>query len=206
MRSTTQSKDSPAEGFTLPIVLHTGPGTEIDDDRLLELSSLNSDLRLERDEKGDLIVMPPTGGETGNKNVEITGQLWAWSRSDGTGMSFDSSTGFRLPNGAVRAPDASWVRRERFESLTGEQRRKFPPLCPEFVIELRSPTDRLEVVREKMDEYVENGAKLGWLIDPLEQRAHIYRSGEPVEVMERPEKLSGDPMLKSFELDLRGVW
>ena len=136
----------------------------------------------------------------------LSGQVWAWSERDGTGAAFDSNGGFVLPNGAMRAPDAAWVRRERLAELTAEQKRKFLPLCPDFVVELRSPTDPLAKIQTKMQEYLENGARLGWLIDPEERKVHVYRPGEPVRILENHEKVSGDPVLSGFFLDLRRIW
>jgi Uma2 family endonuclease len=175
-------------------------------DQLLELSSLDRDLRLELTAKGELVVMPPTGAETGERNLELAAQLWAWAKRDGTGMAFDSSTGFTLPNGAVRSPDVSWVPRSRLEALTAKQRKKFAPLCPDFVIELRSPGDSLRVVQEKMQEYMENGARLGWLIDPEHNRVYVYRADSPVQQLENPQTISGEPVLPGFVLDLREIW
>jgi Uma2 family endonuclease len=170
------------------------------------LSSINRDLRLELTAEGELIVMPPTGTETGAQDAELTMQLRLWAKQDGTGTAFGFSTGFTLPNGAIRSPDASWVERSRLEALTAEQRRKFASLCPDFVVELRSPSDSLRVAREKMREYMENGARLGWLIDPSSRRVYVYRPETPVQELEAQEKISGDPVLPGFVLDLREVW
>ena len=125
-----------------------------------------------------------------------------WAKKDGTGISFDSSTGFRLPNGAIRSPDASWVKPERWQTLTLEQRRGFAPLCPDFVLELRSATDQLSALQAKMQEYIDNGARLGWLIDPSERRVYIYRPGLPMEQQNDPSTLSGDPVLPGFVFHL----
>lgn len=191
---------------TPPVVLRLRPIVELTDDQLLELSSLNRDLQLERSAEGDLEVMPPTGGETSNRNAGLISQVWVWSEQDGTGLASDSSGGFRLPNGAVRAPDVAWVRRERLADLTAEQKQKFLPLCPDFVIELRSPSDSLETLEGKMREYIENGARLGWLVDPQERKVHVYRPEAPVEVLNHPESVTGDPVLPGFTLDLRRIW
>ena len=150
--------------------------------------------------------MPPTGGETSNRNLELSFQLQAWSRQNQLGIAFDSSGGFKLPNGADRSPDASWVRRERWDALTSEQQQKFPPLCPDFVVELLSPSDSLPKTREKMQEYLENEAQLGWLIDRAQRRVEIYRPGQAVEILEDPIALSGEPILPGFILDLREIW
>jgi Uma2 family endonuclease len=189
-----------------PLIVQLRPVIEMTEEQFFEISQINRDLRMELTAQGELIVMPPTGGETGDRNAELTMQLRAWAKLDGRGATFDSSTGFRLPNGAVRSPDASWVRRSRLDSLTPEQMKKFIPLCPDFVIELRSPTDSLKVVQEKMQEYVENGAELGWLIDPEQRRVYVYRPHRPVEELTGPASLAGDPLLSGFVLDLNEIW
>jgi Uma2 family endonuclease len=150
--------------------------------------------------------MPPTGTKTGNRNLKLTQRLANWTDEDGTGIAFDSSTAFKLPNGAVRSPDASWIRRERYDALTEEEQEKFSPICPDFVVELRSRTDTLEELQSKMEEYIANGAQLGWLIDPLEKRLHVYRPLAQVETLDNPESAAGDPVLKGFVLDLREIW
>jgi Uma2 family endonuclease len=178
----------------------------LDDDALLKFCAANSDLRIERTSDGELIIMPPTGGETGNRNHELNGQFFMWERQDGTGKGFDSSTGFSLPNGAMRSPDYAWVLKSRWDALTKEQRRKFSPLCPDFVMELRSDSDLLHDLQAKLDEYIACGARLGWLIDPIGGRAYVYRPGRAVEVFERPPELRGDPELPGLVIDLREVW
>lgn len=204
MDSATRKKSIPAD--TEGIVLRLHPAVDLTDDQVLELSSLNRDLRLERTAEGELIVMPPTGTQTGDKCSEINMQLRVWAKKDGTGTAFGSSTGFTLPNGALRSPDASWVKKSRLEALSEEQRKRFAPLCPDFVIELRSPSDRLSVVQEKMREYIENGTQLGWLIDPQQKKVYVYRPGEEVRESREPEEVSGSPVLSGFELDLREIW
>ncbi|HBY79006.1 MAG TPA: hypothetical protein DEG47_18865, partial [Cyanobacteria bacterium UBA11148] len=155
---------------------------------------------------GELIVMPPTGSETGNRNVDISGQLWLWNRQTKLGVVFDSSSGFQLPNGADRSPDASWVKLERWEALTPKQKEGFAPLCPDFVVELRSKSDSMEPLREKMREYLANGANLGWLIDRKNRKVEIYRPGKEVEIINNPTSLSGEDVLPGFILDLTEVW
>jgi Uma2 family endonuclease len=179
---------------------------ELTEDQLLELSSLNRVLRLELTAKGELVVMPPTGAETGRRNLGLAAQLWVWAKRDGNGMAFDSSADFTLSNGAVRSPDVSWVTRSRLEALSAEQREKFAPLCPDFVIELHSPGESLRIVQEKMREYTENGSRLGWLIDPEYNRVHVYRPDSLVQQLENPQTISGEPVLPGFVLDLREVW
>src|ERR671932_2756854 len=150
--------------------------------------------------------MPPTVGETGNRNAILTTFLTTWALRDGTGAAFDSSTGFNLPNGATRAPDAAWVRRERLAALTAEQKKRFLPLCPDFVVELRSPSDRLAVIQDKMKEYMDNGARLGWLIDVPNREVYVYRPGTEAERVDEASELSGEPELPGFVLDLRAIW
>jgi Uma2 family endonuclease len=180
--------------------------TRLTDEQFFELCSANRDMRFERSADGELIIMAPTGGQTGNKNVELAGQLWAWNREMGLGKVFDSSTGFKLPNGADRSPDASWVRLERWDALTEEQKDRFIPLAPDFAVELRSKTDVLKTVQNKMQEYMDNGVLLGWLIDPKNRQVEIYRSGQQVEVLESPVSLSGEDVLPGFRLDLSPLW
>jgi Uma2 family endonuclease len=171
------------------------------------LASANRDLRLERSSVGELIVNPPTGGETGYFNIKISYFLVKWVEEEGgNGIPFDSSTGFRLPNGATRSPDAAWVDRERWESLTPQQRKGFLPLCPDFVVELRSPSDNLSELQTKLLEYLDNGVRLGWLIDPQNRRVEIYRPGRDVEVWENPTELSGGDVLPGFILGLGRLW
>jgi Uma2 family endonuclease len=189
-----------------PVVLRLKPVLHLTDDQLFELCQLNRDWRIEYTDQGELIVMPPTGGETGNQNAELTFQLQAWAKSDQTGIAFDSSTGFRLPNGAIRSPDVAWVRRSRLAALTRDQKQKFLPLCPDFVIELRSPTDNLQALQSKMQEYLGNGAQLGWLIDPLTRRVHVYLPQRLPEILAAPNTISAEPLLPSFTLDLQTIW
>ena len=165
-----------------------------------------SELRFELTSTGELIVMPPTGFETGRRNSNLTYQLEAWARTDGTGICFGSSAGFTLPNGAIRSPDASWAKRDQWELLANEQRKGFGPFCPDFVVELRSVSDRLPALREKMVEYLENGASLGWLIDPIERRVCIYRPAQEPLILENPETVSGDPKLAAFTLHVTELW
>jgi Uma2 family endonuclease len=165
-----------------------------------------SDLRLELTSTGELIIMPPTGFQTGKRNLNLIYQLETWARTDGSGICFDSSTMFALPNGARRSPDASWVKREKWDSLTERQKESFAPICPDFVIELRSPTDRLPQICDKMLEYLENGALLGWLIDPFEFRVYVYRPGHELVVLESPDTVSGDPLLPGFNLNVMELW
>ena len=189
-----------------PLIVQLRPVVNLTDDQLYEFSQINRDLRIERNAQGELIIMPPTGGDTGQRNAEIIVQLGSWAKRNGEGVTFDSSGGFRLNNGAVRSPDAAWVRRSRFDALTTEERKKFIPLCPDFVIELRSSTDSLSVLLEKMQEYLDNGAQMAWLIDPEQRRLYVDRPNQPVQELDNPETVSGDPLLSGFELDLREIW
>ena len=170
------------------------------------LCSKYSDLRLELTSTGELIVMSGTGGQTGMRNANLTYQLMAWTKKDGSGVCFDSSTIFALPNQARRSPDGSWVKRERWDRLTQGQQATFPPICPDFVMELRSPTDRLPQVCNKMLEYLENGALLGWLIDPFEFRVYVYRPGHELVILENPDTVSADPLLPGFTLNVMELW
>lgn len=188
------------------VTLRTSPAIELTDDEFFALCQINSDLRLERTSRGDIIIMAPTGAETGNRNADITAQLVIWTKRDGTGAAFDSSTGFKLPNGADRSPDGAWVRKSRLAILTREEKLKFLPLCPDFVIELISPTDTLAATQAKMDEYIENGAQLGWLIDPEPRRIHVYRPRAAVVVLENVAEVAAEPELPGFVLDLREIW
>ncbi len=169
------------------------------------LCRADPELRLERAQTGEVIIMTPAGGETGERNGEIFGQLWQWNRRTRSGHVFDSSTGFILPNGAIRSPDASWVRATRWRALSQEDRSQFPPFCPDFVIELRSPADSLTALRAKMLEYLANGARLGWLIDPESRQVDVYRTGEQMQTLCAPQSLSGEPVLPGFVLDLTEV-
>ncbi len=176
------------------------------EDEFFNFCQANDPMRIERTHEGEIIMMAPTGGESGNQSGETFGQLRDWARRDGDGIAFDSSAGFVLPNGAMRAPDVAWVRRKRLATLTAEQKRKFLPLCPDFVIEVRSPTDRIAKLKEKMAEYLANGAQLGWLIEPDQRRVHVYSPDGRVEILKNPRSISGDPLLPGFTLDLQPIW
>jgi len=190
-----------------PVVLHFGSLLRrMTDHEFFEFCQRNQDWRIERTAEGDLIIMPPTGGKTGHRNAALTRVFGNWAVTDKTGIVFDSSTEFRLPNGAMRSPDVSWVRRSRWENLSDEEQEEFPPLCPDFVLELRSPSDRLSVLKAKTEEYIEQEAALGWLLDPFERKVYIYRPNLPVECLEEPESISGDPILPGFTLTLADIW
>jgi Uma2 family endonuclease len=171
----------------------------------LRLCKANPELRLERTSAGELIIMPPAAADSGGRNFELTGQLYNWVKTSGLGVAFDSSAGFTLPNGAIRSPDAVWVERDRWDSLTPDEQRSFAPLCPDFVVELRSASDRLGDVRKKMREYRAQGARLGWLIDPKRKVVEIYRPRRRAEVLAAPATLSGEDVLPGLVLHLRDI-
>jgi len=182
------------------------PAVPMTQDQFFDFCQQNRKIRMERTADGELIVMAPSGGDSSAQNLAVGAQLFNWSRRDGTGRSFDSSGGFILPNGANRSPDASWVLLTRLAAVSPEQMKKFVPLCPDFVVELLSPTDSLRQTMEKMEEYITNGARLGWLINPRRNQVHVYRPGQPVEILDNLTTLAGDPELRGFVLDLEPVW
>lgn len=191
----------------MPLTLHFSSVIKhMNAHEFFEFCQTNRDLRIELTSEGDLIVMPPTGSKSGHRNFTLTAQFGIWVQSDETGFGFDSSTGFTLPNGAVRAPDLAWIRKERWEALTEDEQEEFAPICPDFVVELRSRTDRLETLKNKMQEYIDNGVQLGWLIDPFEKTVYIYRPDTDITTLIDPETLSGEPLLPGFTLTVRKLW
>jgi Uma2 family endonuclease len=192
------------EQSSLVVRLH--PVVRMTDEQFFEFCQLNRDLHIERTATGDLIIMSPTGSATGGRNFKLSQQLANWTDQDGTGIGFDSSTGFTLPNGAKRSPDASWLLLDRWNTLTPEQQEGFAPICPDFVVELRSPSDGLTELQAKMQEYIENGVRLGWLIDRPQRSVYIYRPGAAVETLANPETLNGESVLPEFLLDLSKIW
>lgn len=178
----------------------------ISDKKFWELCLANPEFRLERTAEGEVIIMPPAFSDTGARNLDIGAQLWVWNQRTGLGRAFDSSAGFTLPNGAIRSPDAAWIRKERWDGLTRQEQRRFAFICPDFVVELRSHSDNLADLRNKMQEYMENGARLGWLIDPQERQVSIYQPGRVPEVLDDPETISGDPLLPGFLLELGEIF
>jgi len=197
--ATTQVENS-------PLVLHLQPIINLTDEQFFEFCQINRDLRIERTATGELLIMPPTGSDTGNRNAKLNQQLANWTDADGTGIEFDSSSGFTLPNGAKVSPDAAWVKLERWNALTPEQQKTFAPICPDFVVELRSASDNLTPLKTKMQEYIDNGALLGWLIDRKKRQVYIYRPGVTVECLDNPATISGESVLPGFMLDLSKIW
>ena len=189
-----------------PLVLHLKPIINLTDEEFFEFCQINRDLRIERTTNGELLIMSPTGSDTGNRNAKLIVQLGIWAERDGTGTYFDSSTGFTLSNGAERSPDAAWIKLERWNALTPEQQQKFAPICPDFVVELRSASDNLAPLKTKMEEYIDNGASLGFLIDRKNRDVYIYRSGVGVECLKNPATVSGESVLPGFVLDLSKIW
>jgi Uma2 family endonuclease len=188
------------------MVVRLGPLKQhVTDDEFFEFCMRNRDLRIEMSSEGTMSIMMPLGGESGGREFKLTSRFGAWVETDGTGIGFSPSTVFKLPNGAKRSPDVSWIRNERWEAIPKELREKFAPICPDFVIELRSRTDRLKPLKKKMEEYLENGALMGWLIDPLKKRVYIYRPNAEIEELDSPTHLSGEPLLKGFILNLGGI-
>ena len=171
-----------------------------------EFCLANRDLRIERTASGEVVIMPPTFSDTGNRTGKVFQQLANWADQDGTGETFDSSSGFTLPNGATRSPDASWIRLERWNGLTEAEKASFAPICPDFVVELRSASDTLTSLQDKMNEYRANGARLGWLIDRKNRKVYIYRPNQAAEILDHPETLSGDPELPGFVLRMAKIW
>ena len=202
----TRTPDNKVEAGIAPFIIRFDPVIEMTKELFEQFCAMNDDMRIELTAEGIIEIMPPTFGFTGNRNIKVAAQLENWTTADDSGIAFDSSTGFTLPNGAVRSPDASWVSNARYDSLSPEEKDSFTPLCPDFVVELRSRSDRLSVLRAKMEEYMANGARLGWLLDPLEQRAHIYRPGVQPEILDKPDSLSAEPELPGFTLDLTQIW
>ena len=189
-----------------PIVIRLAPVIELTEEQFVQICAMNREIRIERTASGELELMSPTYSSTGARNAEVTAQLGYWSRQDGTGIAFDSSAGFRLPNGAMRSPDSSWIPKSLLSELSEEERSGFFAICPYFVIELRSGTDSLRSLHDKMNEYMENGAQLGWLLDPSDRRVYVYRPDMSVDTIESPDMLSAEPELSEFALDLSNIW
>jgi len=188
------------------MVVHTRPAIEMDDEQFFQFCRINRDLQIERTADGDIIIMAPEGGSSAFGSGKLTTIFGVWAERDGTGRIFGSSGGFILPNHAMRSPDVAWVRNARLDTLTDEEWKKFLPLCPDFVLELRSPSDSLGALQQKMEEYCQNGAQLGWLLDPVSKSVHIYRPDSAPEILDNPATVSGEPLLRGFVLDLQKIW
>jgi Uma2 family endonuclease len=188
------------------LTIHMPLSTQLTDEQFYELCRANAELRIERTATGELIFMPPTGGETGKHNAKLTARFVIWNEEANLGEVFDSSTCFKLANGADRSPDVAWVKQERWDALSSEQKEKFPPIAPDFVLELMSPTDSLETAQAKMQEYQENGIKLGWLLNRKKQQVEIYRPDRQVEILQVPPTLSGESILPGLILNLQWFW
>jgi Uma2 family endonuclease len=193
--------------FSSPLVVQIPSSMQMTDEQFFDFCQVNRELRIERNQFGEISIMAPTGSETGNRNFNVAGQLYVWAEKDGTGVCFDSSTGFKLSTGAERSPDASWIKLERWNTLTSEQKQRFAPICPDFILELRSPSDNLKPLKEKMQEYIkEPGVQLGLLIDRKHRRVYIYRPSVPEECLENPATVSGESVLPGFVLNMSKVW
>jgi Uma2 family endonuclease len=191
---------------TTPLTVNLPAIAQMSTEQFYEFCLANRDLRIERTASGEVVIMPPAFSDTGNRNSKIAQQLANWSDQDGTGEAFDSSAGFTLPNGATRSPDASWIRLERWNALTEEEKASFAPICPDFVIELRSASDTLTGLQSKLEEYIANGALLGWLIDRKNRTVYIYRPEREPEILDNPETVSGAPELPGFVLQMAKIW
>ncbi|WP_041918575.1 Uma2 family endonuclease [Gloeocapsa sp. PCC 7428] len=188
--------------LTLPLTLNL-QSVHLTDEQFYQLCISNPELRVERDADGDLIIMPPVGGNSGNRELELGTDLAIWNRQTQLGKVFSSSTIFKLPSGGDRSPDAAWIELSRWQALTPQQRQKFPPIAPDFVLELRSPTDSLEMLQAKMQEYLDSGVRLGWLFNPQDQQVEIYRLGQAKETRSLPTQLSGEDVLPGFTLQVK---
>jgi Uma2 family endonuclease len=188
------------------LVLQISPVWEMSADSFFDFCQLNSHLRIERTATGKLIIMSSAGSETGNRNFKLIQQLANWTDRDGSGIGFDSSAGFALPNGSTRSPDASWIKLTKWNSLSAQQKTKFAPICPDFVVELRSPSDNLKMLQDKMQEYINNGVSLGWLIDRTTRQVYVYTPDSEVKSLDNPQTISGEPILSGFVLDLAKIW
>ena len=205
-RSLTRKRTAALAMEAEAMVVRFRPAVRWTDEELFEFCQQNGALRIEQTAEGEVVIMPPVGWEGSHRNFNLYGPFAAWHERSAVGQFSDSSGGFTLPNGAMRSPDVAWVAQERLDRLTKRQWEKFLPLCPDFVLELRSQTDRLSTLQEKMAEYLANGARLGWLLDPLERQVFVHRPGVPVEHLRQPATLSGEPVLAGFTLDLARVW
>jgi len=191
---------------SIPLTVNLPAIKSMSVEQFYEFCLANRDLRIERTASGEVIIMPPAFSDTGNRNIKIAQQLANWAEQDGTGETFDSSAGFTLPNGATCSPDASWIKLERWNALTEDQKASFAPICPDFVIELRSKSDIIKSLQDKMQEYIDNGALLGFLIDRKNSKVQIYRPNQEPEILDNPETVSGEPVLPGFILQMAKIW
>jgi Uma2 family endonuclease len=182
------------------------PLVHLTDDAFYQLCQANPEVKFERSAQGELVVLSPTGGISGNRNIKLSARLELWADAEGSGLAFDSSTMFRLPSGAYRSPDATWISLERWQALTPQEQERFPPICPDFVVELRSATDSLSTLQQKMQEYLDNGARLGWLINPQSQQVEVYRPHQAPQILQAPSQLSGETVLPGFKLNTTGLF
>jgi Uma2 family endonuclease len=189
-----------------PLVVHTRPAIELDEEEFFQFCRVNRDLRMERSAEGDILIMAPEAGSSACGGGELFVAFSLWARRDGGGRVFGPSAGFILPNRAIRSPDVAWVRNDRLDNLTDQQWQRFLPLCPDFVVELRSPSDSLRALQDKMKEYRDNGAQVGWMLDPGSKTVHVYKPGMEPEILHDPATLSGEPLLAGFVLDVRQIW
>ena len=190
----------------MPLPLRFRPETPMSDDELMRFCAANDALRVERDANGEILVMTPAGSRTSRMNSRITRFLDEWAEQDGRGVAFDSNGGFTLPDGSMRAADAAWAERKKWDALSAKDQERFAPLCPDFVIELRSPNDSLPELKAKMEHWIANGARLGWLIDPESKAAYVYRPGEQEDVLVEPSSVQGDGIMAGFEIVMARVW
>ncbi|MBD2083025.1 Uma2 family endonuclease [Leptolyngbya sp. FACHB-17] len=189
-----------------PLAVHFPALAQMTTEQFYEFCMANSELRIERTATGEVIIMPPTFSDTGNRNFNLAVQLGVWAEQEGTGIGFDSSSGFTLPNGATRSPDASWIRLDRWNALSDQQKASFAPICPDFVIELRSASDSLSDLQLKMQEYIDNGARLGFLIDRNPRTVHVYRPNTMHQIIQSPDSVSAEPELPGFVLQMAKIW
>jgi Uma2 family endonuclease len=187
-------------------IIDFSPICQLTDEQFFQLCRKNPEIKFERNARGEILIVPPTGGETGKCNAKLLSRFVVWNEGTHLGEVFDSSTCFKLPNGADRSPDVAWIRRERWESLTPEEKEKFPPIAPDFALELMSPSDRRSDTQKKMQEYMDNGVRLGWLIDRRSRQVEIYRAGQAVEVLDSPAILLGEGVLPALTIDMQIVW
>ncbi|HHP7230301.1 MAG TPA: Uma2 family endonuclease [Xenococcaceae cyanobacterium] len=191
---------------TLPLKISLPANTPMNREQFYAFCQANRDLRIEQTATGDVIIMPPTFSDTGNRNFNLAVQLGIWAEKDGTGLGFDSSAGFTLPNGATRSPDAAWIKAQRWNALTEDEKASFAPIAPDFIIELRSASDSLNELKAKMQEYIDNGVLLGWLIDRQNLAVYIYRRDQEPQILKNPDRVNAEPELPGFSLTMSKIW